>query len=72
MEIVRNVDPAPCGDGNPGLEICAGKANPDYGDGWSGAGGGSGGGWKLPGKKQVAIQDAFENLLNRQAGAGDR
>jgi hypothetical protein len=26
----------------------------------------------LPGKKQVAIQDAFENVLSLQAGAGNR
>jgi hypothetical protein len=36
IRIVRNLDPSPCGAGNPGLQICAGKANPDQESGWFG------------------------------------
>jgi hypothetical protein len=38
LEIVRNIDYLPCAAGNPGLQKCAGKANPDRDNCWSGAG----------------------------------
>src|ERR1017187_4813327 len=38
LEIVRNVIASPCAAGNPELEICAGRASPDCGNCWSGAG----------------------------------